>query len=85
MGDLHLRDLDESVLRELTARAAESGLSVEEQAKLALAEAVGRQPVQLLERMRAFQERIGRLPGPSSTEILRRMRDEDAPGARFDG
>lgn len=78
MGQILIRNLDDAVLEALRGRAREHGFSVEEEARRALAAAVGVSREEALRRIDAIRTRIGRLPGPTSLEILRqdRMRDE---------
>ena len=78
MGQILIRNLDDSVLAALKRRARDHQTSAEEEARRALAASVGGSDVQaLLKRAAALRERIGPLPGPTSTEILRADRDRD--------
>jgi plasmid stability protein len=79
MGRILIRNLDDAVLDALRLRAAQAGMSLEEVARRALAEAVGARKEAALRNLDAIRRRIGRLPGESSVETLRRdrARDED--------
>lgn len=77
MGQILIRNLDDAVLDALRGRARERGSSVEEEARRALAAAVGVSREEALRRIDALHARIGRLPGESSLEILRRDRARD--------
>ena len=78
MGQILIRNLDDAVIDALRRRAAAGGTSTEEQARRALAQAVGLDREAALARLDAVRRLIGRLPGPSSTEDLRsdRRRNE---------
>lgn len=78
MGRILIRNLDDAVIDALRGRAREHGSSVEEEARQALAASVGLTRAEALKRIDEVRARIGRLPGPSTLEILRRdrMRDE---------
>jgi len=77
MGRVLIRNLDEEVLDALRLRAAREGVSLEEVARRALAEAVDSRKEAALRDLDAFRSRIGRLPGESSVETLRRDRARD--------
>lgn len=77
MAQIVIRNLDEAVLGALRRRAAECGTSMEEQARRALAHAVGLEREAAVRRVEEFRRRLGRLPGPSVLEDLRRDRDRD--------
>lgn len=72
-----MRNLDDAVISELRRLAAAAGTSTEEQARRALARAVGLDRVAAAERLAEIRHRIGRLPGPTSVELLREDRDRD--------
>ena len=78
MGQIVIRNLDDAVLTALKRRAAEGGISAEEEARRALAASVGLDLPSALARLDAVRARIGRLPGPTSLDDLRadRARDE---------
>jgi plasmid stability protein len=77
MGQILVRNLDDAVIAELRCLAAAAGTSTEEQARRALAQAVGLDRVAAAERLAEIRRRIGRLPGPTSVELLREDRDRD--------
>ncbi|MFI4973369.1 MAG: plasmid stabilization protein [Caulobacterales bacterium] len=79
MAQILIRNLDDAVIDALRGRAREHGSSVEEEARRALAAAVGLSRAEALRRVQALQARIGRLPGETSLEILRRDRARDDP------
>ena len=74
MGQILVRNLDESVIPELRRLAAAAGTSTEEQARRALARAVGLDRVAAVERLAEVRRRIGKPPGPTSLELLRQDR-----------
>lgn len=78
MGDMLIRNLDDAVIAALEKRAAENCTSLEEEARRALSgsrAAISADDV--VARLAAVRARIGPLPGPNSTEILRWDRDRD--------
>jgi antitoxin FitA len=78
MGQMLIRKLDDAIIAKLKARARENRTSAEEEARRALAGDVGRGDVEaVLARLHAVRSKIGRLPGPTSTEMLRWDRDRD--------
>lgn len=77
MGQILIRNLEDAVLEALRRRAAEDGLSLEEETRRALAEAVGLSKEAALLRADEFRARIGRLSGPSSLDDLRQDRARD--------
>ena len=79
MGQILIRNLDDAVLQALRRRAANHGASLEEEARRALAEAVGLTRGEALARIDEVRARIGRLRGPSSLEDLREDRRRDDP------
>ncbi len=72
-----IRNLDDAVLDALRGRARDHGSSVEEEARRALALSVGLTREQALKRIDEIRAKIGRVPGESSLEILRRDRRRD--------
>lgn len=78
MGQIVIRNIDDSVLDALRHRAARAGTSTEEEARRALAESVGLAREAALERLNAVRERVGRVEGPTTLDQLRedRRRDE---------
>ena len=77
MGQILVRNLDDAVLAALKSLAAAAGTSTEEQARRALTHAVGLGREAALKRLDAVRQRIGRLPGPSLSEIIRQERDRE--------
>jgi plasmid stability protein len=77
MGQIVVRNLDGAVIAALKRRAAAAGTSTEEQARRALAHAVGLDREAALKRLDEVRQRIGRLPGPSLSEIIRQERDRE--------
>ena len=77
MAQILIRNLDDAVIDALRGRARDHGSSVEEEARQALAAAVGMSREDALRRIEAFQSKIGPLPGETSLEILRRDRARD--------
>jgi len=77
MAQILIRNLDAAVITALRQRAAESGTSVEEEARRALANSAGLTRDAALARLDAVRARIGRIGGPSSLEDLRRDRARD--------
>lgn len=78
MAQILIRNLDDAVVDALRRRAADCGISMEEQARRALTSAVGLDREEAVRRLDEVRGRIGRLPGPSVVEDLRRDRDRDA-------
>ena len=79
MGQIVIRNLDDAVLVALRKRAAASGTSMEEQARRALAQAVGLDREAALRRLDELRSAIGGLEGVSIAEDLRRDRRRDEP------
>ncbi len=77
MGQMLIRNLDDSVIAGLKRRAAENRTSAEEEARQVLAKDVGFDVEAWLARAKALRDEIGPLPGFNSTELLRRDRDRD--------
>jgi plasmid stability protein len=77
MGQILIRNLDEAVLIALRQRAAQSGASLEEEARRALAMSVGLSRQGAIARLDAVREDIGRLEGPSALDDLRAGRRRD--------
>ncbi|MGH6991898.1 MAG: FitA-like ribbon-helix-helix domain-containing protein [Caulobacteraceae bacterium] len=80
MGRILIRNVDDALLAALRRRAAEEGVSLEEETRRALAEAVGLGRNEALRRADDFRARVGPQPGPTSMEDLRRDRARDARG-----
>jgi plasmid stability protein len=77
MGQILVRNLDDSVIDALRRLAVASDTSTEEQARRALTRAVGLGRAEALKRLDAVRESIGRLEDFSTLEQLRRDRDRD--------
>jgi plasmid stability protein len=77
MGRILIRNLDDVVLDALRGRARENGSSVEEEARRALAAAVGSSRADALRRIEALHAKMGPDRGESTLEILRRDRARD--------
>ncbi|HEX3916456.1 MAG TPA: hypothetical protein VHW60_03890 [Caulobacteraceae bacterium] len=77
MGQILIRNLDDAVIDALRGRAGERGSSLEEEARQALAASVGLSREAALKRIQELQAKVGRLPGETSLEILRRDRQRD--------
>ena len=77
MGQLVIRNIDTAVIEALRRRAAACGTSMEEQARRALASAVGLDRAAAARRLAETRRLIGRLEGPTSLDDLRRDRDRD--------
>jgi antitoxin FitA len=77
MGKILIRNIDDAVLEALRRRANVCGTSTEEQARRALAQAVGLDREAALRRLDEVRRLIGRLPGPSTVDELRRDRRRD--------
>jgi plasmid stability protein len=77
MAQILIRNIDAAVVDALRRRAAACGISMEEQARRALTTAVGLDRAEAVRRLDEVRRRIGRLPGPSIVEDLRRDRDRD--------
>lgn len=75
MGQILIRNVDDAVLKALKERAAKTGSSLEEEARQALAAAVGLTRAEAIARLEAV--RIGPIPGPSSLDDLRADRARD--------
>jgi len=77
MGQIVIRNIDAAVIEALRRRAAVCGTSTEEQARRALARAVGLDRGSAARRLAEIRRAIGRLEGPSILEDLRRDRARD--------
>jgi plasmid stability protein len=77
MGQIMIRNIDAEVIEALRRRAARCGTSMEEQARRALAKAVGVDREAAARRHAGIRGMIGRIGGPSTLEDLRRDRDRD--------
>jgi len=79
MAQILIRNLDGAVIGALRKRAVLSGTSVEEQARRALAKAVGLDREAALRRLDEIRGAIGRLEGDSVVADIRRDRRRDMP------
>jgi plasmid stability protein len=77
MGQIMIRNIDAAVIEALRRRAADCGTSMEEQARRALARAVGLDREAAAARLAEVRRAIGRIEGPSIVEDLRRDRGRD--------
>jgi plasmid stability protein len=79
MAQILIRNIDGAVISALRQRAALSGTSMEEQARRALAKAVGLDREAALRRLDQIRGAIGRLEGDSIVDDIRRDRRRDMP------
>lgn len=77
MAQIVIRNIDEAVIEALRRRAASCGTSMEEQARRALASAVGLEREAAVRRLTEIRKAIGRVGGPSTLADLRRDRHRD--------
>ena len=78
MAQIVIRNIDNAVVDALRRRAAASGTSMEEQARRALARAVGLDREAAARRLTDVRRSIGRIEGSSVIDDLRRDRDRDS-------
>jgi plasmid stability protein len=79
VAQIVIRNLDDAIVAALRRRAAMAGTSMEEQARRALAQAVGLHREAALDRLDAIRRRIGRVDGESILADLRTDRRRDQP------
>ena len=79
MAQMLIRNIDGAVIDALRKRAALSGTSMEEQARRALARAVGLDREAALRRLDEIRGAIGRLEGDSILDDIRHDRRRDMP------
>jgi plasmid stability protein len=79
MAQILIRNIDSAVISALRQRAALFGTSMEEQARRALAKAVGLDREAALRRLDEIRGAIGRLEGDSIVDDIRRDRRRDMP------
>jgi plasmid stability protein len=79
MARMLIRNFDEAVIHALRERAAASGTSMEEEARRALAKAVGLDREAALRWLDQIRGAIGRLEGKSVVDELRHDRRRDMP------
>lgn len=77
MSQIVIRNIDPAVIEALRQRAAACGTSMEEQARRALARAVGLDREAAVRRLAEIRRIVGRLEGPSILEDLRHDRRRD--------
>jgi plasmid stability protein len=77
VGQIMIRNVDPAVIEALRRRASLRGTSMEEQARRALAEAVGMDRAAAAQRLAEIRGKIGRIREPSALDDLRRHRDRD--------
>jgi len=77
MGQILIRNVDDAVLQALKNRAASTGVSLEEEARRALAASVGLTRAEAAARLEQVRTRIGDVAGPSSVDDLRADRARD--------
>ena len=77
MGQILIRNLDDAVIEALLRRAQRGGVSLEEEARRALAASVGLSREDALRRLDEARAAIGRPGGPSIIDDLRRDRARD--------
>ena len=77
MSQIVIRNIDAAVIEALRRRAAACGTSTEEQARRALAKAVGLDRETAARRLAEIRRLIGRLDGSSILDDLRRDRGRD--------
>ena len=78
MGNITIRDIDDSLMQALEERASAADRSLEEEARRILRQAARPDDGDVWERMRAFRSRLGDRTFPDSGEVLREIRDERA-------
>jgi plasmid stability protein len=77
MGEILIRSLDNAVIEALRRRAAAAGTFMEEEARRALAAALGIDRERAVRRLAAIRRRVGRMEDSSSLNDLRRDRARD--------
>lgn len=77
MGQILIRNVDDAVLKALKERAAQTGSSLEEEARRALSASVGLTRDEALARLEIVRARIGAVAGPSIVDDLRSDRARD--------
>jgi plasmid stability protein len=77
VGQIMIRNIDPAIIEALRRRASLRGTSMEEQARWALAGAVGMDRAAAAPRLAEMRGKIGRIGGPSALDDLRRDRDRD--------
>ena len=77
MGQMLIRNLDDALIDRLKARARDNHSSAEEEARRVLAASLGLEREALQAEAKALRARTGRIPGPSSLELLHAGRERD--------
>lgn len=78
MGRILVRNVEDAVLDALRRRAVDSGVSLEEETRRALAASVGIFKSEALARADAFRARVASAPGQSALDDLRADRARDS-------
>ena len=78
VGDITIRNIDDSLMQALEERASAAGRSLEEEARQILRQAAKPDGADVWERMRKFRSSLGNRSFPDSGEALREIRDERA-------
>lgn len=76
MGNITIRNIDDSLLQALEERASAAGRSLEEEARQILRQAAKPGEADVWERMRMFRASLGNRSFPDSADVLRDIRDE---------
>jgi plasmid stability protein len=77
MGQILIRNLDDSVIDALRQRAADHATSTEEEARRALSASVGLGRREAIARLNAVRARLGPDSEPTSLDLLRADRARD--------
>lgn len=80
MGQMVIRNIDDAVLQALRSRAAAAGRSVEEEARRALASAVGADREAARARLVAVRALLAGRKDRDAADLVREMRDERTRG-----
>ena len=76
MGNITIRNIDDSLLQALEERASAAGRSLEDEARQILRQAAKPEDAGVWERMRTFRSSLRNRSFPDSAEVLREIRDE---------
>lgn len=76
MGNITIRNIDDSLMQALEERASAAGRSLEEEARQILREAANPDDGSVWGRMRRFRSSLGARSFPDSGDTLREIRDE---------
>ena len=77
MGQILVRNLDDSVIESLKARAASNSTSLEQAARDILTRAAGPSKAELLAEIDRIRAKSKFVPGADSTAVIRAWRDHD--------